>query len=248
MNQSNGRNPLDYEEDQSSGLWDFLWDLLRTWGPPLALLIVIRSSVAEPFRIPSGSMVPTLEIGDHILVTKMWYSLKLPWPLNGVEVWRRNEPARGDIIVFRYPLDPSQDYIKRVVGVPGDRVEVRNHRLFVNDAEQALSYTGQVDFVNERCRSESLRGHTELLDGHPHAVLTSGWTQGSYGPITVPAESYFVMGDNRDHSADSRVWKFVPRENIKGKALWVWLSLDFCGNRLPVLGDVRQERFGMRVQ
>ncbi len=233
----------------SGGVLAWLWDMLRTWGPALLAVLVIRSAIAEPFRIPSGSMVPTLAIGDHILVSKFSYGLRIPF--TQIELLPLGEPERGDVIVFRYPPDPSLDYIKRIVGLPGDTVEVRNGVVYVNGQEARRTYRDRFKFVNDRCQVQEERLYDEDLLGVVHPVLASVGSSGirrNYGPRTVPEGHYFVMGDNRDNSADSRVWGFVPRENIKGKAIWVWLSVDRCNGSIPIIGSFRPGRFGLRVR
>jgi signal peptidase I len=195
----------------------------RSLFPVFLIVLVVRSFLAEPFRIPSSSMLPTLEVGDFILVNKFAYGLRLPvleW-----EFLRTGRPERGDVVVFRYPLNPREDYIKRVVGVPGDVVEYRGKRLWVNGVEMAYqplgAYTASGDPGNdgaERLR-EDLGGasHEILLNPRvpPGAVREGRWTLG-------PGE-YFVLGDNRDNSQDSRVWGPVPETHLKGRAFLVWM-------------------------
>ncbi len=239
----------------------WLWDTLRTWGPALLAVLLIRSVFAEPFRIPSGSMVPTLQIGDHILVTKYSYGLRIP--LTRVPIGELDLPERGDIVVFvkpgtddtflshniDLPVPPfaTLDYVKRVVGLPGDVIEVRDNQLYINSKAQPRQYQEKYAFVNEHCRPSATKAFTEDLDGHPHTLLTTesyALRMSDYGPQTVPPGQVFVMGDNRDHSADSRVWGYVPLRNIKGKARFVWLSYDQCKTGLPLFGEFRDGRFG----
>ncbi len=257
---------FDTEDDDRGAMARFLdwwWDVLRTWGPALLTVLLIRSVFAEPFRIPSGSMVPTLEIGDHIMVTKYSYGLRVP--LTRIPVTDLKVPERGDVVVFVYPnsdiglshwLDlpfppiATLDYVKRVVGLPGDSIEVRDNTLFVNGAAQSRTYVDTYDFVDDGCRSNVTRLFDEALEGSPHPVLnaaTYGLRMRDYGPETVPEGHIFAMGDNRDHSADSRVWGFVPLRNIKGKARFVWLSYDQCKDSIPVLGEFRSGRAGTKV-
>ena len=258
-----------YEDPDRTGgqrFGDWCWDTIRTWVPAVLVVFLIRSALAEPFRIPSGSMVPTLAIGDHILVTK--YSYGLRFPLTRVPVSEMEVPDRGDVIVFIYPPedDPEAwshfvdlpfppfntlDYVKRVVALPGETVAVRNNVLYINDVPQARNFESKVQFVNDRCREKSLRRYSEDLDGHLHSILTSTTTLTQlrdFPPTLVPEDHVFVMGDNRDHSSDSRVWGGVPLRNIKGKAQFVWLSYDQCEKGLPLLGDIRGERFGELVR
>jgi signal peptidase I len=166
------------------------------------LALFIRSFVVQAFKIPSGSMLPTLQIGDHILVNKFLYGLRLPYPFDTMIVqWGR--PERGAVIVFAFPLDPDKDFIKRVVAVAGDTVEVRNKRLLIN-GEQVEDPHGSFDD-----------------DGRDLAG-----PRDNYGPVTVPPHKLFVMGDNRDHSHDSRFWGFVDLSEVKGKAFMIYWSWD----------------------
>lgn len=206
----------------------------------MALLIVfmIRSSIIEPFKIPSGSMIPTLLIGDHIFVNKFAYGFKIPFSDlitdHPIYLIKRDPPKRGDIIVFMYPKDESFYYIKRVVGVPGDTVEIRNKVLYINNQKMNQDLVGspQSDQVfktldDPKYTSGNLDLYTEHLDGTDHSILLdkNNFMGEMSGPITVPPDSLFVMGDNRDFSNDSRFWGFVPMKNVKGKAVVIWLSL-----------------------
>jgi signal peptidase I len=206
--------------------------------PVIALVFVLRSFLYEPFKIPSSSMVPTLLVGDLILVNKFTYGIRLP--VLNKKVIEINDPKRGDVMVFKYPRDMTQDYIKRVIGVPGDKITYENKRLTVNGVE--VKYTALDDYLDD----ESLvynKQYQEALTGVTHRILnTDGKTLNpaevgdfphrdactySYDGFTcvVPAGNYFMMGDNRDNSADSRYWGFVPDKNIVGKAFFVWMNL-----------------------
>jgi len=183
----------------------------------LVLALFIRSFVVQAFKIPSGSMIPTLLIGDHLLVSKFIYGIKNP--ITG-ETWIKiKQPQHGDVVVFKYPVNPKQDFIKRVVGVSGDRIKIVNKKLYVNDQLVELKQAVHLDH-NILPASESVRDN--------------------FGPITVPPDVIFVMGDNRDNSYDSRFWKFVPKRNIKGRAFilyWSWDSDNF-GVRWRRIGNV----------
>jgi len=171
----------------------------------LLLALFIREFVVQAFKIPSGSMIPTLLVGDHILVNKFIYGIKMP--LTGRAIIPIKEPARNDIVVFKYPLNPSQDFIKRVIGLPGDTVQIINKKVYINGKPLA-------------------NDHGVYLDNR---IMNEG-PRDNFGPLTVPAHSLFVMGDNRDNSADSRFWRFVDYKDIKGKAFilyWSWNSKDF---------------------
>lgn len=185
--------------------------------PVVLIVLLLRGFVAEPFRIPSGSMLSTLEIGDFILVNKFAYGIRPP-------VWNKKligiaNPERGDVIVFRYPENPSVDYIKRVVGVPGDEIAYLNKVLYINGKkiEQEPLGVYQAGFPN-------LKRFKEDLDGVEHDILVNIMAPAGDFVVKVPPNSYFVLGDNRDNSRDSRFWGFVPDENLVGKAFMIWMN------------------------
>ena len=181
----------------------------------LILALVIRTFVVQAFKIPSESMVKTLLVGDHLLASKFSYGIKIPF--THTYIYKGEDPVKGDIIIFEYPNDPSVDYIKRIVGTPGDTIEVRNKQLFRNGEPVKESF---IRFT-EPDRIQPVRDN--------------------FGPVTVPADKYFVMGDNRDNSMDSRFWGLVDRSAIRAKAwriYWSWGGL----------GDIRWDRIGKAVQ
>ena len=186
-----------------------LKEYIEALAVAIVLAMFIRAFVVQAFKIPSESMVNTLLVGDHLLVTKFTYGVRLPF--TDITLLRVGDPKHGDIIVFEYPRDRQVDYIKRVIGVPGDVIEGKDNVIYRNGQEVREPY--------------------KRLD--PKAAVPSMM---NFGPVTVPADSYFAMGDNRDHSADSRVWGFVPRDNILGKALviyWSWgEAFDFRFDRI----------------
>ena len=221
------------------------WWLDWTAGlfPVILVVFLLRSFLFEPFKIPSGSMIPTLLVGDLILVSKFHYGVRLP--VINKKIIENNPVQRGDVMVFRYPVDPRQDYIKRVVGLPGDEITYANQKLSING--QPVETKPLAEFYDE----DSLRyapQFSEKLGAVEHRILVEPQRQAYYGPdpkrfpmsencrytaegvtCKVPAGHYFMMGDNRDNSQDSRFWGFVPDENIVGKAFFVWMNFGNLG-------------------
>ncbi|AVO40375.1 signal peptidase I [Simplicispira suum] len=215
------------------------WWLDWTAGlfPVIAAVFLLRSFLFEPFKIPSGSMIPTLLVGDLILVNKFTYGLRLP--VINTKITEGNAPQRGDVMVFRYPPQPTLDYIKRVVGVPGDEVAYINKRLTING--EPVPTDALPDYFEEDAM-RYFKQFQEELGGHPHRLLNNdsvpAFVQGASNfayrdncrysvegvVCKVPDGHYFMMGDNRDNSLDSRYWGFVPEANIVGKAFFVWMN------------------------
>jgi signal peptidase I len=211
----------------------------KSFFPVILVVFLLRSFLVEPFKIPTGSMVPTLLVGDFILVSKFAYGIRLP--LVNKKIVGIGDPHRGDVMVFRFPEDPSIDYIKRVVGIPGDQIVYENKRLSINGVPQPHKQIA--DYLN-RERVHYSAQFEETLGGVEHAILQEGDAPAAipftrpfpfrencnYNAegvrCTVPPGHYFVMGDNRDNSADSRVWGFVPDENIVGKAFFIWFNFN----------------------
>ena len=220
------------------------WWLDWTAGlfPVILAVFVLRSFLFEPFKIPSGSMIPTLRVGDLILVNKFHYGVRLP--VVHTKIIDNNEPKRGDVMVFRYPPQPTLDYIKRVVGVPGDEVAYLNKRLTVNG--QAIDTQPEPEFFDADTLRYSQQWRETLVD-RQYNVLTDDTRPAFVGGASefegreachysaegvvckVPAGHYFMMGDNRDNSLDSRYWGFVPESHIVGKAFFVWMNFGDLG-------------------
>jgi signal peptidase I len=192
----------------------YLVDLSRSFFPVLAIVLVLRSFLVEPFQIPSGSMLPTLEVGDFILVNKFAYGLRLP--VAGTKVVEMDDPQRGDVMVFRYPDDGVTNYIKRVIGVPGDRIRYQDQQLFVNGDRV------ETEFVALLPPMEMFR---EQLGDEEHMIFRTRGRNGNggEGQWTVGEDEYFVMGDNRENSNDSRYWGMVPDDMVVGKAFAIWM-------------------------
>ena len=209
------REPVEDVSDETNE--PVIVEYARFLFPVFIIVLVLRGFIAEPFRIPSGSMLPTLKVGDFILVNKFSYGLRLP-VLNKKFIPVSN-PERGDVIVFRYPDDPSIDYIKRVVGVPGDEVAYYNKVLYINGkpAKQQPDGEAMIDFYQ-------YSQFDEEYEDTRHKIYVNRMAPAADFVITVPEQKYFVMGDNRDNSRDSRVWGYVPEENLVGKAFLVWMS------------------------
>ena len=216
------------------------WWLDWTAGlfPVILAVFLLRSFLFEPFKIPSGSMIPTLLVGDLILVNKFYYGVRLP--VINTKIIANHDPKSGDVIVFRYPVDPRVDYIKRVVGVPGDTVAYLNQKLTINGTPVPVKADG--DFYDEETLRYAKRFEEQLATG-PHRLLVEPRAPSMARPMEaftnfrdqcrysaegvtcqVPAGHYFVMGDNRDNSQDSRYWGFVPDGNIVGRAFMVWMN------------------------
>ena len=210
--------------------------------PVILVVFCLRSFVVEPFKIPSGSMIPTLLVGDFILVNKWIYGIRLP--VINKKIIANHEPQRGDVVVFRYPVDPRIDYIKRVVGLPGDVVSYGHHELRLNGQPVARTPLGD-GYDEERIRY--MDQFAEKLGEVEHRIQHEKGAGQSFHPITVfpyreacsysaegvtctvPPGHYFVMGDNRDNSQDSRYWGFVPDENLVGRAFFIWMNFGNLG-------------------
>jgi signal peptidase I len=199
----------------------------KSFFPVILVVFFIRSFIVEPFKIPSGSMMPTLLAGDFILVNKFTYGLRVPI-LNKTFI-EIDKPQRGDVFVFHYPPDPSIDYIKRVVGLPGDKIAYRNKQIFINGEPVELSLVGDYQYVTSGLNMVNAKHYQEQLGEVRHDVLIEDNSLSIDGETEVPAGHYFAMGDNRDNSKDSRSWGFVPEDNLVGKAFLIWWNFDDFG-------------------
>lgn len=211
----------DLEEARKEPL---LVEYAKSFFPVILIVLIIRSFMVEPFRIPSGSMIPTLLVGDFILVNKFSYGVRLP--VTNTKFLDTGAPQRGDVAVFRYPKDPSVDYIKRVVGLPGDRIEYRNKVLYVN-GKRVMQIEQGAFTTDSGLPIPGMTVISEELDGNTHQILHESGKPILNGELEVPANHYFVMGDNRDNSNDSRFWGTVPEENLVGKAFMIWMNWNF---------------------
>jgi len=229
-------------EKRAGGVEEPWWvEYAKSFFPVILIVFCIRSFLVEPFKIPSGSMIPTLQVGDFILVNKFTYGLRLP--IINRKIVQLNDPQRGDVMVFHYPENPSVDYIKRVVGMPGDVVEYSHKRLTINGVDQAQQSDGDYNYVESGLNFVHTEQYIETLGERKHNLLVNpdmpdvhlgsvaefkGRENCVYNQdvmrCTVPQGHYFMMGDNRDNSRDSRYWGFVPDNQIVGKAFFVWMN------------------------
>ena len=221
----------------------------RSFFPIFLIVLLLRAFLVEPFRIPSGSMMPTLLVGDFILVNKFTYGIRMP--VTKTKLIELDEPARGDIVVFRWPQNTRLDYIKRVVGLPGDRIAYREKTLFINGEPAPIRVVGPYQPEGSGMRALGSIEGRERLGEVEHSILINPMTS-DFGPtcgflgyreVTIPEGNYLMVGDNRDDSNDGRCWGFVPEENLVGKAFFIWLSWDWqrsgflAFSRLGPIGD-----------
>jgi len=208
----------------------------RSLFPVFLTVLLLRSFLFEPFRIPSGSLEPTLLVGDFLAVNKFSYGLRLP--VLEKKILPIGEPKRGDIAVFRWPPKPSYDFIKRVIGVPGDEIEYRHKTLYINGK---LIQQRFIEYTTDESSGKSVARYQETLNGIVHDIFLRPDVPTTDFSIHVPQGHYFMMGDNRDDSADSRFWGFVKEENLRGKASLIWMSWN--GNT----DSLRWRRIGTRI-
>ncbi len=213
----------------------WLVDYARSFFPIFLVVLLLRSFVVEPFRIPSGSMIPTLLIGDFILVNKFDYGIRLP-VLNR-KIIELGQPKRGDVVVFRYPLDPSTPFIKRIVGLPGDTVRYADKVLYIN--EQRVESVSEGTYIGVRSAASNTGAmmFTEHLGEMDHNIILTPGAGSPNGEFKVPTGHYLVLGDNRDNSRDSRYWGYVPDRNLVGRAFFIWMNWD-SGPDLKRIGSI----------
>jgi signal peptidase I len=216
-----------------------LVEYARAFFPVILLVFLLRSFLVEPFRIPSGSMMPGLLAGDFILVNKFTYGLRLP--VINKKLLAINAPRHGEVMVFRFPGDPSVNYIKRVIGLPGDKIVYRDKQLVINGQPMPQTPVGDYTYTESGEHLILARRLREQIDGVEHDVLLSEGAGSGVLEFTVPDGQYFVMGDNRDRSNDSRYWGTVPEANVVGKAFLIWFSWDM------VKGGVAWGRIGNSI-
>jgi signal peptidase I len=224
------------------GRWT--WEWIKSLGIALLLFLVIRTFVIEAFRIPTGSMETTLLVGDFLLVNKAVYGAQVPG--TAVRLPAFGEPDRGDVVVFTPPHEPDKNYVKRLVGLPGDTLSMRDKVLFVNGLPVAEPYARHGDPMDVhapgmRWQLDHLMDPTQRLQYRP--------SRDNWGPVTVPTGHVFVLGDNRDDSEDSRYWGFVDQTDIKGKPLFVYYSFNPRTLRnAPWLTEIRWDRIGGAIE
>jgi signal peptidase I len=212
----------------------------KSFFPVILAVLLLRSFLIEPFRIPSGSMMPTLLVGDFILVNKYAYGIRLP--VVNRKIYPIGDPQRGDVVVFRFPKEPGVDYIKRVIGVPGDHVVYQNKTLFINGEKIPQVPAGSYIGTGSGLSMSGADVRREALSDVKHDILVVPRVHGVDADVVVPQGHYFVMGDNRDNSNDSRYWGFVPDENLVGRAFMIWMNWDTAA------GGVGRDRIGDAIE
>lgn len=219
---------LFFRKKRTAGAVDpVLVEYSKSFFPVIFVVFMIRSFIVEPFKIPSGSMMPTLLAGDFILVNKFTYGLRVPIMNN--TFFGVGHPKRGDVFVFHYPPDPAIDYIKRVVGLPGDKIAYRDKQLYINGKKLDTELVGDYQYVGAGLNMVNAKLYQEQLGDKKHDILIENNSITIDGETEVPAGQYFAMGDNRDNSRDSRVWGFVPENNLVGRAFFIWWNFDNFG-------------------
>ena len=251
--------------ERSTGFARVTWRWTRSIIIAVVLFLAVRAFLVEAFKIPTSSMEGTLLVGDYLLVNKAVYGADVPFLGLRLPAWR--EPSRGEVVVFHPPHDPKKNYVKRVVGVPGDTLEMRDKTLLVNGREMRENYVRHIDRSSDATHSDMNWQRSHLLAGRidrdqPYGENGGEWvddrgssrdnyrpSRDNWGPISVPENSYLVLGDNRDNSEDSRYWGFVDRRSIRGRPWRLYFSYDPSSRRgIPWLRAVRWERVGHAIR
>jgi signal peptidase I len=227
----------------STGRW--MWEWVKAITTAIVLFLVIRTFLVEAFKIPTGSMENTLLVGDFLLVNKAVYGAEIPITGSRLPGFRR--PQHGDVIVFLPPHDPAKNYVKRLIGLPGDTIEMRDKQLFLNGVPQAEPYARHIDYFGDPAdvRMDWQRDYLVAT----YRSLAYRPSRDNWGPLVVPQERFFALGDNRDNSEDSRYWGFLDAEAVRGRPMFVYYSFQFDRTQvLPWLTDVRWSRIGSLIQ
>lgn len=226
--------------------WRILWEWAKSFQIAVLLFLVIKTFVAEAFKIPTGSMERTLLVGDFLLVNKAVYGAEIPF--TGKRLPALEKPERGDVIVFEWPLDVTKDFVKRLIGLPGDTLEMRDGSLWLNSRQVDERYVVHNEPESDPVWEE-FRWQRDFLVRRAQGSIGDHPSRNNWGPLIVPENSYFVLGDNRDDSLDSRYWGFVPDSLVKGRPMFVYYSFDRdTFRRAPWLTNIRWDRVGERIR
>jgi signal peptidase I len=240
------RREILRELNRNRSGWRAAWEMAKSFQVAVLLFLLIRTFVVEAFKIPTGSMENTLLVGDFLLVNKAVYGAEVPF--TGVRLPAIDEPRRGDVIVFEWPKDRSKNYVKRIVGVAGDTVEMRDGQVWLNGRRLDESYVIHTEPGTDR-GSEEFGWQRDWLVRRAAASSNDHPSRNNWGPLIVPVKNFFVLGDNRDNSYDSRYWGFVPDSLVKGKPLFVYYSFARdAEHRFPWVTNVRWQRLGSAIR
>lgn len=227
------------------GRFAFMWEWAKSFLIAVALFLVIRTFLVEAFKIPTGSMERTLQVGDFLLVNKAVYGAEIPF--TGVRLPAIEEPRRGDVVVFEFPVDPTKNFVKRLIGLPGDTLEMRDGGVILNGKPLAEPYVVHSS-PQEDPATDDFGWQRNYLVRRAEAYAGYHPSRNTWGPLIVPKGKYFVLGDNRDNSYDSRYWGFVPDSLVKGRPLVIYYSYEReATNRIPWLTRIRWSRLGERI-
>jgi signal peptidase I len=226
--------------------WALLWEWAKSFQIAIVLFLLVRAFLVEAFKIPSGSMERTLLVGDFLLVNKLVYGAEVP--LTGKHLPALRQPERGDVIVFQWPEDRTKNFVKRLVGLPGDTLAMRDGVLYINGLAQAERYITRTEPDIDPA-GEEFRWQRNYLVRTAEASVSYHPSRNNWGPLVVPESRYFVLGDNRDNSLDSRYWGFVPAELLRGRPMFVYYSYaPDSSQRFSWVTRIRWDRIGARVR